>query len=167
MIMPATINKVILMGRIGRVPSWSTGPRGATVCQIALATDDMEVDWRTGVEKLVTHWHRVVLTGELALSMRTKLEKGDTLYVAGRAQTRKWNDPQGIPKYINEVVAIDAQVYPKPRQNARPGRLGEPKLTDPDIAEWIASFDLTDARIRIDSLSTISPAPKAASRHNA
>lgn len=149
--MMGSINKVTLMGNVGRMPCWVALPDGPPVCNLVLATDDIEEDWRTGQSKAVTHWHRIVLTGALAQSMRKRIAKGDAVYVEGRMQTRKWTDRGGVVRYATEVVATSAQVYPKPQRSARAGRQGGGQFADAEIAAWITDYDTAEARIRAES----------------
>lgn len=144
--MQATINEITLMGNVGRTPYWTTLPNGMPVCTVSLATDDIEEDWRTGTKSKVTHWHRVILTGELATSMRRRLAKGDSLYLTGKICPRRCIAQNGATQYLVEVVANSVMVYPKPAARAGTGRPGGPSLTDPGIAAWIADFDKADAR---------------------
>lgn len=158
--MSGSINKVTLMGNVGRMPCWTALPSGAPVCNLVLATDDIEEDWRTGESKIVTHWHRIVLTGALAQSMRKRIAKGDTLFVEGRMQTRKWTDRAGAVKYTTEVIAATAQVYPKPLRSAQPERQGCVRFADAEIAAWIADYDAADARIRAEQAVLVPPRRK-------
>lgn len=146
--MSRSVNKVTLMGNVGRMPCWTALSSGAPVCNVMLATDDIEEDSRTGQSRSVTHWHRVVLTGALAQSMRKRIAKGDALYVEGRIQTRKWTDKAGETKYTTEVIVTTALVYPKPMRSTRPNRHGGVQVTDQEIAAWIADYDAADARLR-------------------
>jgi len=158
--MSGSINKVTLMGNVGRMPCWSALPSGAPVCNLVLATDDIEEDWRTGESKTVTHWHRIVLAGALAQAMRKRIAKGDALYVEGRLQTRKWTDRAGATKYTTEVVATTAQVYPKLSRPALAERQGPVQFEDTEIAAWIAAYDAADARIRAEQAVLVPPRRK-------
>lgn len=155
--MPATINEVTLMGNIGRAPCWTTLPNGMPVCTVSLATDDIEEDWRTGHKLKVTHWHRVILTGDLATSMRRRLAKGDSLYVEGKVCPRHWTGRSGATQYLVEVVAKSVLVYPKPVARPRLVKPGGPLLTDPDIAEFIAEYDRADARYKAELAEFMTP----------
>jgi single-strand DNA-binding protein len=141
--MSTSINQVTLMGNVGRAPAWGTLPGGAPFCQIALATDDIDHDWRTGQSVRVTNWHRVVLTGSTAASIRGALDKGDRLHVEGRIQTRKWTDRAGAVRYTTEVVAARVQVY------QRPGSAASGAAADKGIADWLAAYDTETARLRV------------------
>jgi single-strand DNA-binding protein len=118
--MPPSINQVRLMGTVGRTPTWGTLPGGAPFCQVALATDDTDQDRRTGQPMRVTSWHRIVLTGSAAQTIRGALDRGDRLHVEGRLQTRKWTDRDGAVRYTTEVVAPSAQVYQRPGKTKPP-----------------------------------------------
>lgn len=155
--MRSSINRVTLMGNVGRMPCWTALPSGAPVCHLLLATDDFEEDWCTGQSRTVTHWHRVVLTGALAQSMRKRIAKGDALYVEGRMQSRKWTDRAGGIRYTTEVIASTVLVYPKPMPSAGRNRHGGVPVTDREIAAWIADYDAADACLRREQAMRVPP----------
>lgn len=134
--MPATINKVTLLGNVGQAPRWGTLPNGRPVCNLVLATDEIEQDWQSGRSQKVTQWHRVVLLGELALAARKRLAKGDTLYVEGRMQTRRWVDRQGATKYTTEVIADSMDIHQRVAHGAG-------ATMDASLLAWIAEYDAT------------------------
>lgn len=161
-----SINQVTLMGRIGRDPRWATLPGGGEVCNVVLATHETEQDWRTGALREVTHWHRAVLAGSVAQSVRDGIGKGDALYVEGRMRTRKWTSASGDVRYTTEVIAAQVQLYRKA------GRTQEDTdgehLADPDIAAWLADYDVASAKLRAALQELTPPAAQgAAARHAA
>lgn len=158
--MSESINKVTLMGDVGRMPCWTALPSGAHVCNLVLVTDDIEEDWRTSKSKTVTHWHRIVLIGALAQAMRKRIAKGDKLYVEGRMQTRKWTDRTGVVRYTTEVVVATARVYPKTLRTGQPERQGRLRFSDAEIAAWIADYDTADARRRTEQMVLMPPQRK-------
>lgn len=134
--MPTTINKVTLLGNVGQAPRWGTLPGGRAVCNVVLATDDIEEDWHSGQSQKVTHWHRVVLVGELALAARKRLAKGDALYVEGRMQNRRWVDRHGITRYTTEVIADRMDIHQRVVRTAG-------VTMDASLLSWIADYDAT------------------------
>ncbi|VFP80579.1 single-stranded DNA-binding protein [Candidatus Erwinia haradaeae] len=98
------VNKVILVGNLGRDPEIRYIPNGSAVTNIAIATSESWRDKQTGETKEKTEWHRVVLFGKLAEVACEYLRKGSQIYIEGSLQTRKWTDQSGIEKYTTEVV---------------------------------------------------------------
>jgi single-strand DNA-binding protein len=141
----ASMNKVILMGNLGGEPRWGVLPGGAAVCNVLLATTGARTDGQGGAAREVTEWHRAVMFGELAESVRSGLGKGAGLYLEGRLRTRKWTDRHGATRYITEVVAETARLCGA-ASGARGGGSGAPTLADPGIAGWIADYDAAWAR---------------------
>ncbi len=98
------INKVILVGNLGKDPEVRYLPNGGAVANITLATADSYKDKNTGQMVDKTEWHRVVFFGKLAEIVGEYLRKGSQVYVEGKLQTRKWTDQQGQDKYTTEIV---------------------------------------------------------------
>jgi single-strand DNA-binding protein len=97
-----SVNKVILVGNLGRDAELRYTPSGAAVATLNLATTDVYKD-REGQRKEDTQWHRVILWGKTAETLQDYLTKGKQIYVEGRLQTRKWKDKDGNDKYTTEV----------------------------------------------------------------
>ena len=97
------INRVILIGHIGRDPETRYTPGGNAVCNVALATGESWKDKNTGQLQERTEWHRVVFFGKLAEIAGQYLKKGSKVYIEGRLQTREW-EKDGIKRYTTEVV---------------------------------------------------------------
>ena len=97
-----SVNKVILVGNLGRDAELRYTPGGAAVATINMATTDVYKD-REGQKTEDTQWHRVVLWGRTAESLHEYLTKGKQIYVEGRLQTRKWTDKDGVEKYTTEI----------------------------------------------------------------
>lgn len=102
--MAGSVNKVILIGNLGKDPEVRTMQDGKKVANISLATSESWTDKSTGERKEKTEWHRVVIFGQLADIAERYLKKGSKVYVCGQLQTRKWTDQQGNDKYSTEVV---------------------------------------------------------------
>lgn len=98
------INKVILIGHLGQDPEIRYMPNGNAVANINLATSEVWKDKSTGENKERTEWHRVVIFSKLAEIAREYLKKGSQVYIEGTLQTRKWQDQQGLERYITEII---------------------------------------------------------------
>lgn len=98
------VNKVILLGNLGKDPEVKYMPNGNAVANITLATSESWNDKQTGEKKEKTEWHRVVFFGKLAEIVGQYLKKGSKVYVEGKLQTRKWQAQDGSDRYSTEVV---------------------------------------------------------------
>jgi len=104
------INKVILVGNLGRDPEVRYSPNGSAVANVTLATSEQWKDRQSGEMQERTEWHRVVFFGKLAEIAGEYLKKGRQVYVEGRLQTRKWQDQSGQDRYTTEIVANEMQM---------------------------------------------------------
>lgn len=104
------INKVILIGNLGRDPELRYMPSGGAVVNITLATSETWKDKSSGESKERTEWHNVVFFNKLAEIVAQYLKKGSRVYVEGSLRTRKWQDKDGQDRYSTEVVANDMQM---------------------------------------------------------
>jgi single-strand DNA-binding protein len=103
--MAGSVNKVILVGNLGKDPEVRRLQNGNPVVNLTVATSDTWRDKGTGERKEKTEWHRVVIFSEgLAKVAEQYLKKGAKVYIEGALQTRKWTDPQGVEKYSTEIV---------------------------------------------------------------
>jgi len=102
--MAGSVNKVILIGNLGKDPEVRTLQNGGKVANLSLATSESWRDKSSGERKEKTEWHRVVIFGNLADIAEKYLKKGSKVYVSGSLQTRKWTDQSGAEKYTTEVV---------------------------------------------------------------
>lgn len=100
----AGVNKVILVGNLGKDPEVKYMPSGDAVANLTLATSDTWKDKNSGEKKEKTEWHRVVFFGKLAEIAGQYLKKGSKIYVEGQLQTRKWQGQDGQDRYTTEVV---------------------------------------------------------------
>ena len=98
------VNKVILLGNLGKDPDIKYMPNGNAVANITLATSETWNDKSSGEKKEKTEWHRVVFFGKLAEIVGQYLKKGSKIYIEGKLQTRKWQGQDGQDKYTTEVV---------------------------------------------------------------
>ena len=106
----ASVNKIILVGNLGRDPEMRSFPNGDQVANIAIATTDKWKDKATGEMKEATEWHRVVFNGRLAEIAGQYLRKGSQVYIEGSLRTRKWTDKDGAEKSTTEVRADQMQM---------------------------------------------------------
>ena len=106
----ASVNKVIIVGNLGRDPETRSFPNGDQVANVTIATTDKYKDKTSGEQKEVTEWHRVSFFGRLAEIAGQYLRKGSQVYVEGSLRTRKWTDKDGIEKYSTEIRADSMQM---------------------------------------------------------
>lgn len=105
----ASVNKVILVGNLGKDPEVRYMPSGDAITNITLATTDSWKD-KNGEKQEKTEWHRVAFFGRLAEIAGEYLKKGSQVYVEGRLQTRKWQDKEGQDRYTTEIIADRMQM---------------------------------------------------------
>jgi single-strand DNA-binding protein len=103
----ASVNKVILIGNLGRDPEMRSFPDGGTICNVTLATTRSWKDKNSGERVEETEWHRIVFRDRLAEIAGEYLKKGKQVYIEGRLKTRKYTDKDGVEKYATEIVASD------------------------------------------------------------
>ncbi|MEO3430276.1 single-stranded DNA-binding protein [Pelagibius sp. CAU 1746] len=103
--MAGSVNKVILVGNLGRDPEIRSTQDGTKVANLSLATSETWRDRNSGERRERTEWHRVVIFNDKLCEVAEKyLRKGSKIYIEGQLQTRKWTDQQGVEKYTTEVV---------------------------------------------------------------
>ena len=106
----ASVNKVILVGNLGRDPEVRSFPSGDRVANVTIATTDKWRDKATSEMREATEWHRIVFNGRLAEIVEQYLKKGAQIYVEGSLRTRKWTDKDGVEKYTTEIRADQMQM---------------------------------------------------------
>jgi single-strand DNA-binding protein len=106
----ASVNKVIIVGNLGRDPEIRYMPSGDAIANIAVATSFKSKDKNTGEQKEITEWHRISFFGRLAEIVGQYLKKGSSVYVEGRLQTRKYTDKDGVEKYATDIIAQEMQM---------------------------------------------------------
>jgi single-strand DNA-binding protein len=106
----ASINKVILVGNLGRDPEVRYTANNDAITNISVATTDSYKDKNTGEKKETTEWHRVVFFNRLAEIAGEYLKKGSSVYIEGRLRTRKWTDNAGVEKYTTEIIGDQMQM---------------------------------------------------------
>ena len=120
----AGVNKVILVGRLGRDPEIRYTPSGAAVANFSIATSDEWRDKESGEKQEKTEWHRIVAWRRLGEICGEYLRKGSQVYIEGKLQTRSWEDRDGNTRYTTEVVAQTMQMLDS---SAREGRAETPE----------------------------------------
>lgn len=110
--MAASINKVTLIGNLGKDPELRYTPNGTPVTNFSIATSDNWTDKTSGEKKSKTEWHRIVVWRKLAEICAEYLSKGRQVYIEGKLQTRSW-EKDGVTRYTTEIVASDVQFLGK------------------------------------------------------
>ena len=132
----ASVNKVILVGNLGRDPEIRYMPSGDAMANLNLATTDTWKD-KGGEKQEKTEWHRVVMFGKTADIAGEYLKKGSQVYIEGRLQTRKWTDKEGQERYTTEIVADRMQMLgsrsggSERMASSPPAEEGAPRATAP------------------------------------
>jgi len=124
----ASVNKVILVGNLGRDPETRYLPSGEAVTNISVATTDTWKDKATGEKKEATEWHRVSFFGRLAEIAGEYLKKGSQVYIEGQLRTRKWQDKEGKDRYTTEIRADTLQMLGSRSGSGEPR---EPSMMEP------------------------------------
>ena len=132
------INKVILVGTLGKDPETRYMPGGDAVTNISIATSESWKDKQSGEKQEKTEWHRVVFWRRLAEIAGEYLHKGSQVYIEGKLQTRKWQDNQGNDKYTTEIVAHEMQMLGGKSGGSRPAQQQAPR---PAPAAATGDFD--------------------------
>lgn len=103
--MAGSVNKVIVLGNLGRDPEIRTMQTGGRVANLSIATSESWKDRNTGERREKTEWHRVVIFNEALVNISEQyLKKGSKVYIEGQLETRKWTDQSGVEKYSTEIV---------------------------------------------------------------
>ncbi len=118
----ASVNKVIVLGNVGKDPEVRYLPSGGAVCQLSIATSRKWKDKQTGEAQEETEWHRVTFFERQAEIVGEFVRKGHPLYVEGRLRTRKYTDKDGVEKYSTEIVAQELQLLGGREGNDQGGR---------------------------------------------
>jgi single-strand DNA-binding protein len=123
----ASVNKVIIVGNLGRDPEMRTFPSGDQVANVTVATTDKWKDKQTGEMKEATEWHRIIFNGRLAEIAGQYLRKGSQVYVEGSLRTRKWTDQAGVEKYSTEIRADSLQMLGSKQEGSAPSPAPAPR----------------------------------------
>jgi len=126
----SSINKAILIGRLGRDPEIRYTQSGTAVANFTLATNETWSDKESGERKERTEWHRIVVFGKMGETCGKYLSKGRQVYVEGRIQTREWEDRDGNKRYTTEIVASDVRFLGSRGDTGGGGGYGAPSGGD-------------------------------------
>jgi single-strand DNA-binding protein len=145
----ASVNKVILIGNLGRDPETRYMPSGDAITNISVATTFQWKDKTTGEKKEETEWHRVAFFGRQAEIAGQYLKKGSPVYIEGRLRTRKWQDKDGHDRYTTEVIATDMRLLGSreglgeapPRESAPPSSDAAAQPKKPPSASGFGDMD--------------------------
>ena len=158
----ASVNKVIIVGNLGRDPETRTFPSGGRVCNVTIATTERWKDKQSGEMKELTEWHRVVFNDRLAEIAGEYLRKGSQVYIEGSIRSRKYTDKDGVERNITEVRADQMQMLGKregmgapsgdddggydsaPRRSAPPSRAPAAGAQRPAASKPASGFDDMD-----------------------
>ena len=125
----ASINKVLLLGNLGRDPELRSTPKGNNVLNFPMATSRRWKDRETEEVHNETDWHRIVVWGRQAEVLSEYLKKGSQVHVEGRLQTRSWTDNDGAKRYTTEIVASRIQLLGRREDRTVPEPVEEPAAT--------------------------------------
>jgi single-strand DNA-binding protein len=137
----ASVNKVIVVGNLGRDPETRYMPDGAAITNVSVATSFQWTDKASGEKKEETEWHRIVFRGRLAEVAGEYLKKGSQVYVEGRLRTRKWQDKDGQDRYTTEIMATEMKMLGSRAGAGEPRAESamEPKSAEPHVAAAAAN----------------------------
>jgi len=135
-----SVNKVILVGRLGRDPETRYTGSGQAVCNFSMATDETYKD-RSGERQKRTEWHKIVVWGKQAEIAQQYLKKGSLLYLEGRIQSREWNDKEGQKRTSFEIVASNFRMLGSRSDAAAAGARAGAGATDSDAEAPAAVSD--------------------------
>tara|TARA_B100000767_G_C19674689_1_gene496825 strand:+ start:532 stop:1002 length:471 start_codon:yes stop_codon:yes gene_type:complete len=137
-----SVNKVMLLGNLGRDPEVRTFPNGDSVCNFSIATSTSWKDKTSGEKKEKTEWHNIVMYRKLAEIAGEYLKKGSSVFVEGSLQTRKWQTKEGQDRYTTEIAADTMQML-----GGRENRNSEPSNTDDNFNQEPERVNKADAKI--------------------
>ncbi len=106
----ASVNKIIIVGNLGKDPEVRYAPSGSAICSITVATSRQWKDKTSGERQEETEWHRITLFDRLAEIAAEYLKKGRPVYIEGRLKTRKYTDKDGVEKYATDIIATEMQL---------------------------------------------------------
>lgn len=134
------INKVILVGRLGKDPEVRHLENGASVANFSMATSETYKDRQTGEKREQTEWHNIVLWRGLADIAEKYVKKGDMIYVEGKLRTRSW-EKDGVTRYTTEVVGDSMQMLSSKNENASSKSEYQPVSVDTPVPEKTSESD--------------------------
>ncbi len=117
--MAGSVNKVILLGNLGKDPEVRRLENGAVVASFSLATSEVYTDKSSGEKKELTDWHDIVVWRGLAEVAEKYLKKGYKVYIEGKIKKRSWQDKEGITRYTTEIIADELNIISRPDSGER------------------------------------------------
>lgn len=135
----ASINKVILIGHLGKDPETRHMKNGDAVTNITLATSETWKD-KNGEKQEKTEWHRIIFYRKLAEIAGQYLQKGSNIYLEGRLDTKKYTDKNGIEKYVTYIIASDFKMLDKKQSDSQPKQQGKSVTGFEDIDDDLIPF---------------------------
>lgn len=129
----AGINKVILVGNLGKDPEMRYTQSGVPVCSFPMATSETYRDRTTNEKITQTEWHNIVIWRKMAETAEKYLNKGSQVYIEGKLKTRSWEDQQGQKRYTTEIVADVMQLLDRPSGSSRPDEAPHPAASAASI----------------------------------
>ena len=134
------VNKVIVVGTLGRDPESKTFPNGGSVCNFSIATSEAWTDKNTGERRELTEWHRIVLNNKLGEIAQQYLKKGSKVYIEGSLRTRQYTDSNGVERQVTEIRGDQMQMLDSkgdnqsqaPQQNQQRQPQGYQQSAEPD-----------------------------------
>jgi len=130
------VNKVIILGNLGKDPEQRFTAAGGEISNITVATSESWNDKQSGEKQEKTEWHKVAAFGKLAEIMNKYLAKGSQVYIEGKIQTRKWQDKEGQDRWTTEIIANQLQMLGgKPEKPKADGFRDKPETTMSDFAD--------------------------------
>ena len=124
------VNKVILVGTLGKDPETKTFANGGSLTQFSIATSDSWTDKNTGERKEQTEWHRIVLNNRLGEIAQQYLRKGSKVYIEGSLRTRQWTDQNGQERYATEIRGDQMQMLDSGRQQGGDQEYAQPRFNN-------------------------------------
>lgn len=149
-----SVNKVILLGRLGQDPEMKYTPTGAAVCSFSLATSEFWTD-KSGQKQTKTEWHRIVAWGKTAELCSKYLGKGREVYLEGRLQTRSWDGKDGQKRYTTEINASIIQFVGANTSQSRDQAVNTGPMNDDNAAptENLENYNIsTEANFTADDI---------------
>lgn len=128
------VNKVILLGRVGKNPEIMTFSDGGLKASFSLATSETWKD-KNGEKQEKTEWHNIVSIGKLASIIEDYVSKGDLIYVEGKIQTRKYKDKKGVEKYTTEILINELKMLGGQKENVD---LNKPMITEQELNDGVS-----------------------------
>lgn len=136
-----SVNKVIIIGRLGVDPESRSFPNGGSVCNLRIATSESWRDKQTGERQERTEWHRVTLQNKLGEIAQQYLKKGSQVYIEGSIRTRKWQGQDGKDQYSTEIIGRNMTMLDSKSGDNQPGKPPQNNTQNQNGADYSAGND--------------------------